>query len=153
DIYLFSKSREALQKFFAGLTGENAVPSDHEIGYGERERGEPGESPDKIWRTYYLHKRAALTGEYLVTADQTWDQNTGRPEVSYEFDHQGASISERLTGDNIGRKMAIILDDRVKTAPVIKSRIGAHGRITLGSFGDPFQLQEEAKQIVAVLRS
>jgi preprotein translocase subunit SecD len=49
--------------------------------------------------------------------------------------------------------MAIILDDRIKTAPVIKSRIGARGRITLGSYGDPFQIQEEAKEIVAVLRS
>jgi preprotein translocase subunit SecD len=36
---------------------------------------------------------------------------------------------------------------------VIKSRIGARGRITLGSFGDPFQLQQEAKELVAVLRS
>jgi preprotein translocase subunit SecD len=155
DVYLRSKSREALQKFFASQTGDLAVPPDHEIGYEELPaRGENGEqTPDKLWRTYYLHKRAALTGEYLTNADQTWDQNTGRPEVAYEFDRQGAAISERLTGDNIGRKMAIILDDRIKTAPVIKSRIGSRGRITLGSFGDPFALQEEAKEIVAVLRS
>ena len=155
DVYLRSKSRDALQKFFASQTGELALPPDHEIGYEEMPaRGENGEqTPDKLWRTYYLHKRAALTGEYLINADQTWDQNTGRPEVSYEFDRQGATISERLTGDNIGRKMAIILDDRIKTAPVIKSRIGSRGRITLGSFGDPFALQEEAKEIVAVLRS
>ena len=155
DVYLRSKSRDALQKFFASQTGDLALPPDHEIGYEEMPaRGENGEqTPDKLWRTYYLHKRAALTGEYLINADQTWDQNTGRPEVSYEFDRQGATISERLTGDNIGRKMAIILDDRIKTAPVIKSRIGSRGRITLGSFGDPFALQEEAKEIVAVLRS
>jgi len=155
DVYLRSKSREALQKFFASQTGELAVPPDHEIGYEEMPaRSETGEqTPDKLWRTYYLHKRAALTGEYLTNADQTWDQNTGRPEVAYEFDRQGAAISERLTGDNIGRKMAVILDDRIKTAPVIKSRIGSRGRITLGSFGDPFALQEEAKEIVAVLRS
>ena len=155
DVYLRSKSREALQKFFASQTGELAVPPDHEIGYEEMPaRSETGEqTPDKLWRTYYLHKRAALTGEYLTNADQTWDQSTGRPEVAYEFDHQGAAISERLTGDNIGRKMAVILDDRIKTAPVIKSRIGSRGRITLGSYGDPFALQEEAKEIVAVLRS
>jgi preprotein translocase subunit SecD len=116
DIYLRSKSRDALQKFVAGLTGDNAIPPDHEFGFEEIQRGggEPGEpAPEKYWRTYYLHKRAALTGEYLTNADQTWDQQTGRPEVSYEFDHQGAPISERLTGDNIGRKMAIILDDRI----------------------------------------
>jgi protein-export membrane protein SecD len=155
DYSLRAKSRETLQKFFETLPPELAVPGDHEIGYEETQgRSDTGEAtPDKYWRTYYLHKRAALTGEYLSNADQTWDQQTGRPEVSFEFDHQGALISEKMTGDNIGRKMAILLDDTIKSAPVIESRIGARGRITLGGFGDPFALQNEAKEIVAVLRS
>ncbi len=108
---------------------------------------------DRFWRTYYLHKRAPLTGEYLANADQTWDQQTGRPEISFEFDRQGAAISERMTGDNIGRKMAILLDDKINSAPVIEGRIGARGRITLGGFGDPFAQQQEAKDLVGVLRS
>ena len=155
DVYLRSKSRDALEKFFAGLKGDLAVPADREIGYEEiQARGDGGEQlPDRFWRTYLLNKRAALTGEYLQNADQTWDQQTGRPEVSFEFDRQGASISERMTGDNIGRKMAILLDDKINSAPVIEGRIGARGRITLGSFGDPFQIQQEAKDLVAVLRS
>jgi preprotein translocase subunit SecD len=156
DVYLRSKSRDALQKFFTGLSGELAVPADHEIGYEETQgrASDTGEAtPDKYWRTYYLHKRAALTGEYLSNADQTWDQQTGRPEVAFEFDRQGAAISERMTGDNIGRKMAILLDDKITSAPVIEGRIGARGRITLGGFGDPFALQQEAKDLVAVLRS
>ena len=49
--------------------------------------------------------------------------------------------------------MAIILDEKINSAPVIEGRIGARGRITLGGFGDPFQLQQEAKDLVAVLRS
>jgi preprotein translocase subunit SecD len=155
DVYLRSKSRDALKKFFDAQTGPLALPPDHEIGYEENQgRNDSGEAtPDKYWRTFYLHKRAALTGEYLSNADQTWDQQTGRPEVSFEFDRQGAAISERMTGDNIGRKMAILLDDKITSAPVIEGRIGARGRITLGSFGDPFQLQQEAKDLVAVLRS
>ena len=100
-----------------------------------------------------MHKRAALTGEYLSNADQNWDQQTGRPEVAFELDSQGAAISERMTGDNIGRKMAIVLDDKINSAPVIEGRIGARGRITLGGFGDPFALQQEAKDLVAVLKS
>jgi preprotein translocase subunit SecD len=155
DVYLRSKKRDALEKFFAGLSGDLAVPADHEIGYEENQsRSDSGEAtPDKYWRTFYLHKRAALTGEYLSNADQTWDQQTGRPEVSFEFDRQGALISERMTGDNIGRKMAILLDEKITSAPVIEGRIGARGRITLGGFGDPFQMQQEAKDLVAVLRS
>jgi preprotein translocase subunit SecD len=155
DVYLRSKSRDTLQKYFAGLTGDLAVPPDHEIGYEEVQgRNENGEqTADRSWRTYYLHKRAPLTGEYLANADQTWDQQTGRPEISFEFDRQGAAISERMTGDNIGRKMAILLDDKINSAPVIEGRIGARGRITLGGFGDPFALQQEAKDLVGVLRS
>ncbi len=155
DVELRAKSRDTLQKFFAGLTGDLALPPDHEIGYEEvQSRNENGElTPDRSWRTYYLHKRAALTGEYLANADQTWDQQTGRPEISYEMDRQGAAINERLTGDNVGRKMAILLDDQVKSAPVIESRIGARGRITLGGFGDPFAMQQDAKDLVSVLRS
>src|SRR6266545_937412 len=155
DVYLRSKSRDGLMKFFAGLTGELAVPPDREIGYEEQQgRGIDGElTPDKYWRTYYLHKRAGLTGEYLQNADQTWDQQTGRPEVSYELDRQGAPLNERLTSENVGRKMAIILEEKVNSAPVIESRIGARGRITLGGFGDPFKMQQDAKDLVAVLRS
>jgi preprotein translocase subunit SecD len=155
DVYLRAKTRDALEKFFAGLTGDNALPADHEIGYEENAaRNDAGEATqDKYWRTLYLKRRAVLTGEYLSNADQTWDQQTGRPEVSFEFDHQGAILSERMTRENMGRKMAIMLDDKITSAPVIEGIISSRGRITLGSFGDPFQLQQEAKDLVAVLRS
>ncbi len=155
DVYLRSKSRDALQKFFEGLTGPLALPPDHEIGYEENQaRNDAGEAtPDKYWRTFYLFKRAALTGEYLSNADQTWDQQTGRPEVAFEFDSQGAEISRRMTTENMGRKMAILLDDKINSAPVIEGIISSHGRITLGGFGDPFAMQQEAKDLVAVLRS
>jgi preprotein translocase subunit SecD len=156
DAYLYAKSRDALQKFVATLSGDLAVPPDHEIGYEELQsrNTDTGElSPDKAWRTYYLHKRVQLTGEYLVNADQTWDQQTGRPEISYEMDNAGGALNERLTSENVGRKMAIVLDDKINSAPVIESRIGKRGRITLGGFGDPFALQNEAKDLVSVLRS
>jgi protein-export membrane protein SecD len=155
DVYLRAKSREALEKFFASLPPDVAVPPDHEIGYEEMQgRSDTGEATqDKYWRTYYLHRRAALTGEYLSNADQTWDQQTGRPEVSFEFDRQGAAISEKMTRENMGKKMAILLDDKITSAPVIEGVISSRGRITLGGFGDPFALQQEAKDLVAVLRS
>jgi preprotein translocase subunit SecD len=155
DTYLFAKNRDALEKFVAGLSGDLAVPGDREFGFEEMQsRTETGElNPEKNWRTYYLNRRVQLTGEYLLNADQTWDQQTGRPEISYEMDRTGAALNERLTGENIGRKMAIVLDEKINSAPVIEGRIGARGRITLGGFGDPFALQNEAKDLVSVLRS
>jgi preprotein translocase subunit SecD len=166
DVYLWSKDKGELERFFASLTGDLAVPSDHEIGYQEvsprdegtdDEEGEDGAKREKGvrgWRSYYLHRRAEVTGEYIQDAQVNWDQQTGRPEVGIEFDHQGANLFEKVSGANIGRKMAIILDERIDSAPVIESRIGGgRARITMGGFGDAFQLQEEAKNLVGVLKS
>jgi preprotein translocase subunit SecD len=157
DIFLRDKDKGELERFFASLPVADQVPSDHEIGYELHEaKDEEGSatSQDKLWRTYYLHRRAELTGEYITDAEVSWDQQTGRPEVSLQFDHEGANLFEKASGANIGRKMAIILDEKINSAPVIESRIGGgRARITMGGFQDPFQLQQEAKDLVAVLRT
>jgi preprotein translocase subunit SecD len=156
DVYLRDKDKAELDKFLATLTGDDAVPSDHEIGFEQvSSKDEEGTTAaDKMWRTYYLHRRAALTGEYLTDADVNWDPQTGRPEVSVQFDHEGADLFEKASAAAIGRKMAIILDERIQSAPVIETRIGGgRARITMGGFGDPFQLQTEAKDLVAVLKT
>jgi preprotein translocase subunit SecD len=156
DVYLRDKDKGELEKFFASLSKEDQVPSDHEIGYEQvQSKDEEGTATqDKMWRTYYLHKRAELTGEYISDSEVSWDQQTGRPEVSLTFDHEGASLFEKASGSNIGRKMAIILDEKINSAPVIETRIGGgRARITMGGFSDPFQLQQEAKDLVAVLRT
>jgi preprotein translocase subunit SecD len=156
DVYLRSKDKAELEKFFASLPKEDQIPSDHEIGYEQvQSKDEEGTATqDKLWRTYYLHRRAELTGEYISDAEVSWDQQTGRPEVSLTFDHEGANLFEKASGSNIGRKMAIILDEKINSAPVIETRIGGgRARITMGGFSDPFQLQQEAKDLVAVLRT
>jgi preprotein translocase subunit SecD len=155
DVYLRSKDKAQLERFFASLPKEDQVPSDHEIGYELREsKDEDSPSDEKSWRTYYLHRRAELTGEYIQDAEQGWDQQTGHPEVNLQFDHEGASLFEKASGSNIGRKMAIILDEKINSAPVIESRIGGgRARITMGGMGDPFKVQQEAKDLVAVLRT
>jgi preprotein translocase subunit SecD len=156
DTYLQSKDRKALESFIAGLSGELAVPADREFGYEEVEGATGSDVKIKApteWRTYLLEKRAAVTGEYLSSADLSWDAQTNRPEVLFGMDRQGAALMERLTTANIGRKMAIVLDDKINSAPVINDRIAGRGVITLGGFGDPLKVQQEAKDLVAVLRS
>jgi preprotein translocase subunit SecD len=156
DVFLKDKDKAELERFIGSLQGDDAVPSDHEIGFEQKlaTDDENATTPDKVWRTYYLHKRAELTGEYITDAEVNWDPQTGRPEVSVTFDHEGADLFEKASGSNIGRKMAIILDEKINSAPVIESRIGGgRARITMGSIADPFQLQQEAKDLVAVLRT
>jgi preprotein translocase subunit SecD len=150
--YIQSKNRHALRKFVKSLD----VPKTHQILLGvEQAKDEKGNDlPEKIWRTYYLHRRAELTGEYITDAEVQWDERTGRPEVGLTFDRNGASIFERVSGDHTGERLAIILDEKVNSAPVFQGRIGGgRARITLGGFKDPFALQQEAKDLVAVLRA
>jgi preprotein translocase subunit SecD len=156
DIYLRAEKRENLEKFFAELPADMRVPAHNEIGYEEvRRTQEDSAAPAKVmWRTYLLIRRADITGELLTDAEVTRDPQTNRPEVSVTFNREGATRFERVSGENIGRKMAIILDDRINSAPVIESRIGGgRARITMGGWRDHLQIFKEAQDLVAVLRT
>jgi preprotein translocase subunit SecD len=155
DVYLRAKEKdkEELTKFIAGLTGDLAVPNDREIALELMSSRDVSEgTPDKYYRTYLLKKRAGVTGEYLADAQDSWDE-MGSPEVAFTMNRQGANMMEKLTGENVGRKMAVVLDEKITSAPVIESKIGERGRITMGRGGDPFKLQQEVKDLVGVLRS
>ena len=155
--FLQSKDKKALNKFVGSLDEKGlSIPRTHAIALGsEQAKDEKGnELPEKVWRTYYMTRRAELTGEYITDAEVQWDERTGRPEVGLTFDHNGARIFERVSGEHIGERMAIMLDGMVNSDPVFQSRIGGgRCRITLGGFKDPFKLQQEAKDLVAVLRT
>jgi len=105
--------------------------------------GTPGDSS----RVFYLVKRvAAITGRDLRNAKPTLDEyNT--PAVSFTLNNEGATKFARVTGENVGRQLAIILDRTVQSAPVIESRIEREGRIT-GTF-----TQQEASDLSLILRS
>jgi preprotein translocase subunit SecD len=153
NIYLKSAKKDELDKFLASLTGDVALPPDREWGLEEVMRPQEGEAaPEKAWYAYLLKKRAGVTGEYLSNADETWDE-MGRPEVAFTMDRKGSELMGKLTGDNVGRKMAIVLDEKVTSAPRIESKISEHGRITMGGNTDPLALQTEVKDLIAVLRS
>jgi preprotein translocase subunit SecD len=155
DVYLRvkEKDKDELTKFIAGLAGDLAVPNDREFGLELMSPREVNEgTPDKYYRTYLLKKRAGVTGEYLQNAEESWDE-MGRPEVAFTMNRQGSDMMGKLTGENVGRKMAVVLDEKITSAPVIESKISDRGRITMGGYGDPFKLQQEVKDLVGVLRS
>ena len=98
---------------------------------------------------YLVEKKPMLTGSALVNA--TTNSNPDDPsrlDVSFDLNRQGGRDFERFTGENIGRRIAIVLDRKIRSAPVVQSRIpGGQGRIT-GSFSD-----EEAGDLAIVLRA
>jgi preprotein translocase subunit SecD len=96
---------------------------------------------------YYMVRRAAaVTGRDLRSARASLDENN-RPAVSFTLTTEGSAKFGRVTAENIGRELAIILDGRVQSAPRIESRITTDGRIT-GAF-----TQEEVSNLALILRS
>ena len=77
----------------------------------------------------------------------------GTPDVLFTMNRKGGDLMGKLTGENVGRRMAIVLDEKISSAPEIQSQINERGEITLGAAIDPVALQQEAKDLVAVLRS
>jgi protein-export membrane protein SecD len=104
--------------------------------------------PSAYRTLWLLESRPMMTGEYLVDAQAQRDPQLGQPEVLFELNRRGGRIFESATRENTGRLMAIVLDDRVVSAPVIQSAISTRGRITLGGGS-----MEEARDLAIVLRA
>lgn len=105
--------------------------------------------PDGSYETspIVLEERTLMTGEHIADAGVAFDRHN-RPYVSLNFDRQGARIFERLTGEHINRRMAIVLDDVVYSAPTIQEEIrGGRASIT-GDFSS-----QEAHDLAIVLRA
>jgi preprotein translocase subunit SecD len=103
----------------------------------------------RVARTPILvRKRAVLTGDTIKTARVNFQSQQGGAYVSLSFDNRGAQIFDRVTAENVKRRLAIVLDDTVYSAPVIQERIsGGEAQIT-GSF-----TPEEASDLAIVLRA
>ncbi len=103
-------------------------------------------APDGRLVFYLVEKEAKVTGADLKDARVSSD-DMGLPAVSFEFDRSGARRFGTLTEENINTQLAIVLDNIVQSAPVIRSRITDRGQIT-GSF-----TSEEANNQAIVLRA
>jgi SecD/SecF fusion protein len=97
---------------------------------------------------YPVEDRVELSGDRLTDARVGFDQNTNEPLVTFRFDRAGAARFAEITQANVGRPFAIVLDDKVLSAPVIREPItGGSGQIS-GNF-----TVEEATDLAALLRA
>lgn len=92
--------------------------------------------------------KAALGGEVIVDARQDYDQN-GKVEVTIQMNSEGAKTWKRLTGENIGRQVAIVLDDYVYSFPVVNDEI-PNGRSSIS--GGQMDI-EEAQDLANILKA
>ncbi len=109
---------------------------------------EIAEPADEADGQILIESRARISGDDLVDAQPGFDQRSNQPIVSFRFNTRGAAIFGNLTQDNVGRRFAVVLDDKVITAPVIRSPIlGGSGQIE-GSF-----TVESAQNLAVLLRA
>ena len=100
---------------------------------------------------YYVKRRVEMTGEILSDASVTTGQsfeNAGQPIVNFTTTSQGVRLFGRVTGANVGERMAIILDNQVYSAPTIRSKISQGSGIIEGTGS-----VDEAKDLAIVLRA
>ena len=128
-------SREAALSAHGGV-----LPPDTELIPGTDEQ-----TRNEAW--YVLNRIAAVTGRDLSGAEPSHDQ-AGRPSVNFTLNRDGAERFGRVTGANIGKQLAIVLDNRVYSAPSIHGQITDRGEISGGNF-----TPQTANDLALVLRS
>ncbi len=123
-------------------TSGGQMPPDAEIVEGNSTDQDP--TSPKVF--FLLQRVASVTGRDIKNARPSQDQNN-RPAVSFSLKADGATKFDKVTGANIGKQLAIVLDNRVQSAPRIDGRISDSGIIT-GSF-----TPERANDLALILRS
>lgn len=124
---------------------EGKLPEDAEILFEKKVNKETGVA---VKLPFLVKKQASLTGELLSEAKVSLDSRFSEPYVSIAFNPEGAKRFEEITGANVKKRLAIILDKNIYSAPVIQEKIAGGSAQITGSFG-----MEEAKDLSIVLKA
>lgn len=125
---------------------KNGPPAGDEILYGYTGKGEGSVGAEKI--PYVVQARTLMTGEYITDARVRPSSQLQGPYVELILNSTGARLFEQITAANVKRRLAIVLDNRVYSAPVIQERIGGGRASITGSFDI-----KEARDLAIVLRA
>jgi preprotein translocase subunit SecD len=154
---LVSNTRPELDKLIQEKANPLLDPAKAAVGIGEGVIFSQQGIAQRYYRTYLLRARTELTGDYIADAgvgiDSSDPLKQGRPLVTFKMTPQGAGLMDKLTSENMHRRMATVLDEKVETAPYIQGRISSNGQITLGSATNRQRQFEEANDIALVLKA
>lgn len=153
--FLMGNGAEGRQKILQWIESVRAqIPEGRQILVGKADRREGTGPSVERWRTYVVYATAQVDGSMISDAQVSVDPQENRPFVSLTFNPHGAEVFARVTEDNVKKRFAIVLDERVNSAPVIQTRIaGGQARITLGGDSDFQQTMREANELMVVLRA
>ncbi len=146
DAYVKDSDRNKIDALLENPEVKKVMPDNVQFLYDAK----PMKGNDGIdyYRMYMVSKEAELTGGVVVDAQANIDPSTSAPEVTMQMNNEGAREWARITGANIGKRCAVILDGQVYTAPTIEGKIPSGSSRITGSAN-----MEEAKLLEIVLKA
>ncbi len=149
QIAFSSEDRDKLAAFL-----QPHVPQDRELLFHRQVLGD-GTHAKNRWTSFVVHAATQITGEDVQDAVLAQgDSLDHRPAVALTFSGPGGRRFAEVTGANIKKRLAIILDDVVESAPVIQTKItGGRASISLGGGRSYNDIMEEGKQLSLILKS
>lgn len=124
-----ASSKKGIKKILAMPEVQRVVPDDMQIAFSTRNEVENNR---EVFTLYFLVDEVRFLGEHLESIRVSTDQ-TGQRTVDFRLSGRAAAQFANLTGNNIDKPFAIVLDSNVESAPFINGRIRNSGQITLGS--------------------
>ncbi|RJQ60395.1 MAG: protein translocase subunit SecD [Stygiobacter sp.] len=146
DAYVKDIDRAKLSGLLAREEVKKVLPDNVEFLYDNQSITDP--NGEKFYRMYMVNKEAELTGGVITDARAEIDQTTGSPEVTMQMNGDGAREWSRITGANIDKRCAVVLDGKVYTAPTIINKIPTGSSRITGSAN-----MDEAKLLEIVLKA
>ncbi len=151
--YIKVSDTAQLNKYLALDVVKNKFPKDLKFYYGNADKAVNEQAKEKLCVLYAIKKRPGtdepkLGGETIIDTRQDYDQLTGQPDVQMTMNSIGARAWEIMTGDNVGKPIAIVLDDVVYSAPAPSEKIGGGRSNITGSF-----TVEEAQDLANILKT
>ena len=132
------------------LLSPSIIPSDTMIlGYFIKDSyglDEQARNDDGSLRYIAVKREVGMDGNYIEEARVGRDNLDGKPEVNFKLNSEGGDIFYRLTSANLGKRLTVVLDDKIRSSATVQSAIRDSGRIT--GFG-----AEEAENLALILRT
>jgi hypothetical protein len=148
DYYLKAQDRSHIRFFFEDQveSGELTLPPNSQLVYERL-------ALDGEWRSYLIDSRAEVSRDDIDFASTYWNPTANKPEVLIELTATGDTRFEELTAEVTGRKIAIMLDGEVMSAPTVQTTITG-GTVSISMGGTDVDVMEaEANALAAVLSS
>lgn len=144
--YVEERDKDRVVRLLDRPEVKNLIPEDMEFLWSAK--AQTFSTGEKFYSLYPVKKKAELTGGVITNAQQSVDPEDNRPVVNMEMSSDGSKEWARITGANIGKRVAIVMDRGVFSAPVVQNKISG-GRSRITGMDSP----NEARLLEIVLRA